>query len=103
MNIWQWHPEKIVNRADAYKILASRLQEIRDEGYAALVQRVGRPVTSQTVRVNNEDVVVEIAVLWEDQKRRSLRVRATAYGPSMWMTQRLEESFVVALESPNHC
>ena len=84
-----------MNRGDAYKLLATRLEELRGDGYDVLVKRVGRPATEETVRLNGEDVVVDIAVFWADRKRRTLRVCATASGPSTWMMERLDESFVI--------
>ena len=88
-----------MNRGDAYKLLATRLEELRGEGYDALLARVGQPAASETVRVSGEDVVVDVAVVWADEQRRTLRVRATASGPSTWMMERLDESFVIA---PDH-
>jgi hypothetical protein len=88
-----------VNRGDAYKLLATRLEQLRDEGYDALLSRVGQAATSETARVNNEDVVVDVEVFWADKKRRTLRVCATASGPSTWMMERLDESFVIG---PSH-
>jgi hypothetical protein len=88
-----------VNRGDAYKLLSTRLEQLRAEGYDALLARVGQPATSDTVRVSNEDVVVDIEVFWADKKRRTVRVCATASGPSTWMMERLDESFVIG---PDH-
>jgi hypothetical protein len=84
-----------MNRGDAYRLLAGRLEELRGQGYESLLARVGGPVASETVRVNGEDVVVEIAVVWADEKRGRIRVCATAHGPSTWMMERLEESVVI--------
>lgn len=84
-----------VNRGDGDGLLAGRLERFRACGYDALVPLVDGPTISETVRMAGEDVMVEIAVRWEDEKRRTLCVRATAYGPSTWMAQRLEERIVV--------
>lgn len=88
-----------MNRGDAYKLLATRLEELRGDGYDALLARIGQPAMSETVRVNNEDVIVDVEVFWADKKRRTLRVCATASGPSTWMMERLDESFVIG---PSH-
>lgn len=88
-----------MNRGDAYKLLAARLEALRGEGYDALFKRVGQPATSETVRVHGEDVVVDVAVVWADKKHRTLRVCATASGPSTWLMERLDESFTIA---PGH-
>jgi hypothetical protein len=84
-----------VNRGDAYKLLATRLEELRGEGYDSLLTRVGQSAVSETVRLNGEDVVVDVEVFWADKKRRTLHVCATASGPSTWMMERLDESFVI--------
>jgi hypothetical protein len=84
-----------VNQGNAYREVAARLERFRACGYDALMPLVDGPTISETVRVAGEDVLVEVAVRWEDEKRRTLCVRATAYGPSTWETQRLEERIVV--------
>lgn len=84
-----------MNRVEAYKLLAARLEELRGGGYDALVTHVGRPAVSETVRVDGEDVVVEVIVSWADQRRGILRVCATALGPSTWRTERLDECFEI--------
>jgi hypothetical protein len=84
-----------VNRGDAYILLAGRLEQLRGEGYDALLSRVGQAATSETVRVKNEEITMEVGVFWADKKRRTLRICATASGPSTWMTERLDESFVI--------
>jgi hypothetical protein len=88
-----------VNRGDAYKLLATRLEQLRGEGYDALLSRVGQAATSETVRANSEDVVIDLEDFWADKKRRTLRVCATVSGPSTWMMERLDESFVIG---PSH-
>jgi hypothetical protein len=85
-----------VNRGDAYKLLAVRLNELRNADFEALLARVGQPPTSDILEINGESIVVAIEVLWAKQVNGPLRVRATAFGPSTWMTERLEESFIVA-------
>lgn len=84
-----------MNRSDAYSLLATRLEEMRGKGYDLLLARVDRGATSETVRVNDEDVVVDIEVFWDDKNRDTLRVCATASGPSTWMMERLAESIVI--------
>jgi hypothetical protein len=45
--------------------------------------------------MGQEQIRVEMVVRSADEKHRSLRVKATAFGPSTWMTQRLCESIVL--------
>ena len=84
-----------MNRGDAYKLLAAKLEELRAVGYDALRSRIGQPAVSETVRVNGEPVVVDLEVVWADRKRDRLRVCGTAFGPSTWRMERLDESFVL--------
>lgn len=84
-----------MDRANAYRLLAARLNELRAVGYDALLPRVGQPVVSETVQVNGELVVVDVAVFWADRQRSKLRVCAIESGPSTWMMERLDESFVI--------
>jgi GNAT superfamily N-acetyltransferase len=84
-----------MNRGDAYKLLASRLNQLRDEGYEALRPRVGQPARSETVHIKSEPIVIDVEVLSDDHDRGKLRVRATASGPSTWMMERLEESIYI--------
>ena len=84
-----------MNRGDAYKLLTVRLNELRQVGYAELLGRVGRQAQTETVRVSGEPVVIDVDVCWADQRRGSLRVRATALGPSTWTMERLDEWFVI--------
>jgi hypothetical protein len=86
---------RLVNRGGTYKMLAARLEELRGEGYDSLLTRVGRAATSETVWIDGEPVVVDIAVDWADKKPGTLRVSATAYGPSTWMMERIDESFII--------
>lgn len=84
-----------MNRGDAYKLLSTRLEALRGEGYAALARRADHPGVTETVRIGDEQVEVEMVVRWQDRVHGTLRVSATALGPSTWMTQRLEESLVI--------
>lgn len=84
-----------MNRADAYKIVADRLEALRSAPYESLVARVGLPAESERVTVGSEEVLVETRVYWKDAKRQAVEVCATAHGPSTWMMQRLDESIVV--------
>lgn len=43
-------------------------------------------------------MTVRISVQWADEKKQTLRVQATADGPSCWKLERLEECIVVSAE-----
>ena len=84
-----------MNRGGAYKLLTSRLGELRSRGYDALHCRVGQPVTSDVVELVGEPIVIEVEVTWADRELGTLCVRASALGPSTWRMERLDESFVI--------
>jgi hypothetical protein len=84
-----------MNRGDAYGILADRLERCRSIAYDALCPFVDHPMASETVRLNDEDVVIDIRVTWQDKRSRSLCISASASGPSTWMTERLAETIVI--------
>jgi hypothetical protein len=89
-----------LNRGDAYGLLSNRLEQYRSRGYDALHSLVDEPAASETVQLNGEDVVVDVAVVWKDKKRGTLCVWATAYGPSTWRMERLDERIVVRPGQP---
>ena len=84
-----------MNRGEAYAVLAAELAERRRAGFSALVAEVGRTARHRVVRMGGEDVVVETFVEWADPARTSVRVTASAAGPSWWKLERLDESIVV--------
>jgi hypothetical protein len=89
-----------VNRGDAYKILADRLNALRSAGYVGLLSRVDQPAIVDRVSLHGEEIELDIVIRWADQKRRRLQICGSASGPSTWMTQRLEESFVIGPDDP---
>ena len=84
-----------MDRGDAYAVLAAELAERRQAGFAALVAEVGGPARQKFGRIGEEEVVVDTLVEWADSRRDSVRIVATAAGPSCWRVERLEESVVV--------
>jgi len=84
-----------MNRAEAYAILSREPGVWRARTYDRLVGCVGRPAASRIVRIGQEDVTVTVEVSWADERKRSLRIAATADGPSCWRLERLEETVEV--------
>ena len=84
-----------MNRGDAYKMLVGELESLRCQGYHAGLARVDQPARQTTVRIGEEDVLVETSVRWADRKRQTLCILATAAGPSCWKLERLDESIVI--------
>ncbi len=84
-----------MDRGAASNLLAARLNDLRSEGYDALLQRVDQPTSAEDVHLCGETVTVGIDISWADRSHRQLRVSATALGPSTWDMERLDESFVI--------
>ena len=89
-----------MERGEAYKLLAARLNELRASGYDTLLPRVDQPAAADDVQLGGEPITVAIEVSWANRKHRKLRVSATAFGPSTWKMERLDESFVIGPGGP---
>jgi hypothetical protein len=85
-----------MKRTDAYAILTTELQSLSQLNYSALVKHIGQPPTAKSVTAGLEEISVRVQVSWADSKRRSVRVEATADGPSPWRLERLVESVTVS-------
>ena len=84
-----------MNRADAYRVLTERLEQFRAFGYDALLPLVGEAAVTETVSVGGESVVVDVRVVWNDDRHRNLAVLATASGPSTWSMERHDEKLII--------
>ena len=89
-----------MNRADAYAVLSRELESWRHRPYDQLVALVDRPESERTVRIEQEDIIVRVAVHWANEKKVALRLGATADGPSWFKLERLEESILVCPGEP---
>jgi len=88
-----------MKKSDAYQVLAAELESWRRLGYSALTEQVGQPAVTKSVPLGQEEISVQVRIRWADAERRSIRIEATADGPSCWRLERLEESVTV---SPSH-
>lgn len=89
-----------MNRADAYAVLSRELRAWQQRPYEQIAAIVGQPPSETIVRVGQEDVTVCVGVQWADERKGTLRVEATAAGPSCWALERLEESIIVSPAKP---
>lgn len=90
-----------MNRADAYSILSRKIAEFSESGYQRLVLKVGNPpVTSEAV-IDGETVTLETRIRWNDANQSDLRIEVTAFGPSTWRLERLDESIVLKRDAPS--
>jgi hypothetical protein len=80
---------------EAYSLLAAELENWRSHGYRALVACVGAEPVVRSVQIGAEIIDLEVRVAWADQRRRIIRVEATANGLSCWRLDRRMESITI--------
>lgn len=85
-----------MNRKDPYLVLARELQAWQQRPYSQLVDLVNQPATETIVKLAEEEVSLRVELQWANSKNGTIRIKATAYGPSCWKLERLEESIVVS-------
>jgi hypothetical protein len=66
-----------------------------------LVDLVDAAPYVKSVAIGSEVIDVEIRIRWANPGRSAVRVEATAYGPSCWRLERLEESITVSSPHPS--
>ena len=87
-----------MNKGGAYSLLARELNEYRRAGSDVALALVDAPPRKREVWLEGELVVIETRVVWENEKRRTLRVEATAYGPNCFHLERLDEVMILRPE-----
>ena len=84
-----------MNKGGAYSLLVVELNAYRSAGYYAALNQVDAPPRTREVWLEGELVVIEMRVTWEDERRRTLRIEATAYGPNCFQLERLQEVMIL--------
>lgn len=84
-----------MKRAIAYAALASELETWRDLPQAELLSALRHPPASRVVEVDGGELVLEVVVSWANERRKAVKIAATAYGPSHLLLERLEETLTV--------
>jgi len=87
-----------MNKGGAYSFLAGELNEYPSAGYDAVLALVDAPPRKREVWLEGESIVIETCVTWENEKRHTLRVEATAYGPNCFHLERLDEVMILRPE-----
>jgi hypothetical protein len=87
-----------MNKGGAYSLLAGELNEYRNAGYHAALELVDAPPRTREDRLEGELIVIETRVTWENERRQTLRVEATAYGPNCFHLERLGEAMILGPE-----
>jgi hypothetical protein len=85
----------ILDRDQAYSLLAQELERFRRLPREDLIRRINGPTVETTVWDRAEPLTIEIRVEWADTKPGAIRIRATSNGPSCWRLERLEEAVLV--------
>ena len=86
-----------MDRANLYQELCSFIEELRSTPLPELRERVGQ--TSRMEKWTEEGVLVlEATISALNQSRDAIEIHASAYGPSHWNLERLDESVVVKSE-----
>ena len=87
-----------MNKASAYAALAEELSRWQMMSVDQLVELIGREPTRMEIELPEGSVQLEVTVHWRDHKHRVLAVRAIAYGPAHWHTERLQEECTVPVQ-----
>ena len=85
----------------AYAELAADLEHFRRMSYGELARRVGDPPVERSVETTDGPLTIEVTFGWAAAGKDWVRVSATAYGPSWWRLDRLEETITVPRPSCN--
>lgn len=84
---------------DAYALLLSELEAIRDLPEPELLALVGQAASQRVVEVDGEPIGIELLVTWQDGTHGAVRVTAHARGPSTWRHEYLQEAITIAVSS----
>jgi hypothetical protein len=84
-----------MDRMRAYAEIAADLERFRRLPYEELARRIGDLPIERSVESQEGPVTIEVCFGWEGAEGGPIRVSATAYGPSWWRLDRLEEAVTV--------
>ena len=79
----------------AYAALASELERASHIPTSDLIALADGAPRARTLDIDGAMVEIELSASWLDQTRKSVRVTASARGPSTWHTERQEESITI--------
>jgi hypothetical protein len=85
-----------LDRVSAYAELAAELERFRRMPYGELARRVGGPPVERSVETADGPLTIEVSFGRAVTGKEGVRVSATAYGPSWWRLDRLEETASVS-------
>jgi hypothetical protein len=79
----------------AYAELTAELEGFRQMPYGELARLVGGPPVERFVETTDDPLTIEVTFGSAAAGKEGVRVSATAYGPSWWRLDRLEETITV--------
>jgi hypothetical protein len=86
-----------LDRMRAYAELTADLERFRHMPYGELARHVGGPPIERSVKTKDGPLKIEVTFGWAVAGEDAIRVSATAYGPSWWRLERLEETVTVTV------
>jgi hypothetical protein len=84
-----------MDRMRVYSELASELERYRRLSHDELARQIIEPRTERMIESPEGPVTIEVRVEWERFDAGPIRVTATAFGPSWWKLDRIEEAMTV--------
>jgi hypothetical protein len=85
----------------AYAELAAELERFRRMPYDELFRRVGGSPVERSIETKDGLLKIEVTFGRAAAGEDGVRISATAYGPSWWRLDRLEETVVAQRPNPN--
>lgn len=89
----------MINRVDAYGILADELRARQAMPYSDVVALVGTPVQRRVVERHGVEYTVETQVQWKDFAAGVAKVAVTVLTPSTWRLEKMQKTILV--DRPN--
>ena len=83
-----------MRKSQAYSLLAVELENWRLLPIEDVLSYVDGPVLVTTKVFSGEIIEIDISVRWQEKHKKQVCIKATAFGPSTWKTERIEESFI---------
>ncbi len=82
-----------MQKAEAYAALSKAINQLAAVPYAELLALTETELPKSPIRLGHETVTIELKISAAGPE--ALRIDGTAYGPSCWRLERLEEHLIV--------
>lgn len=88
-----------MNRHEAYRLLASTLEEYRALPVAELAALVGNRRSERAASSSGEEFILDVSVMRAGEPGDGIRVHAAVDSPSSFRLERVEDEILVAEEA----